>query len=119
MNQEILSFLHKVIAHYPIGVYYTQDATQYDIEMESGTEISFSCVMARDDMDRPARYYAVTIDNEVIADGYCPENSNKPSPIARQIMGLLQKCSDKLIKQEMHARKFGILSQIKPGKVHN
>ena len=111
-NKEIIKFLHQLIAHRDISVEYEQSTTRYYIDMESGSMICIECSLAADENNRPAYYYAVMLDDDVVMESYCLHNAKKHTQQTKQLMELVRKCSNKVIYQEMRARKAGALQQI-------
>lgn len=118
MNPEILKFLHHIIRTYNMDVMHTGTEAEYTIEMDDGTMFGFSCVYTTDERGRPGRYYAVTANMQVLADGFCLDGG-KPTEITRNLMELVRNCSNKVLAQEMKARQVGLLNQLETGKIHS
>lgn len=118
-NKDIIKILHQLIAHHDISVEYEEASTRYYIDMESGSMVCVECAYAADEEGRPAYYYAVSLDDKVIMESYCLRNAKKISGQTKQLIELARKCSNKIIYQEMRARKAGLLQQANPTKIHN
>ena len=118
MNPETLKFLHHIIRTCNMDVMHTGTEAEYTIEMDDGTMFGFSCVYTTDERGRPGRYYAVTANMQVLADGFCLDGG-KPTEITRNLMELVRKCSNKVLAQEMKARQVGLLNQLETGKIHS
>lgn len=118
MNPERLEFFHPLIRTSNVDVLRDDEMVEYSIDTDDGTTFGFSCVYTTDDKGRPGRYYAITIDSQVLYDGYCPDRST-PTEITKNLMQLVKHCSDKLLAQEIYARQKGILAQINGNKVHS
>ena len=118
-NKDILKFLHQLISHRDISVEYDEFAARYYIDMESGSMITIECAYAADEDNRPAYYYAVSLDDEVIMESYSLRNAKKRSAQTKQLIELVRQCSNKVIYQEMRARKIGLLQQVGYTKTHN
>ncbi len=118
MNPDTLKFLHNLINAHNIDVMHTGEEAEYTIEMDDGTTFGFACVYTTDDNGRPGRYYAATIDMQVIADGFCADGKH-PSETTRNLMELVRKCSNKILAQEMKARQSGLLEQLEKNKYKN
>lgn len=118
MTPEMIKFLHQVIHLRNVDVLHSDTEAEYTIEMDDGTEFTFACVYTNDNHGRPGRYYVVTMNTQVIADGFCLENDS-PSEITRTIMELVRHCSNKVLTQEMKSRQNGLLKQLESNKVHS
>ena len=118
MNPERLKFFRTLIRSSNIDVIRDSEMVEYSIDTNDGTTLAFSCVYTTDDIGRPGRYYAITVDMQVLCDGFCLDGQN-PTEITKNLMTLVKQCSDKVLAQEIHARKSGILSQIQQEKVHS
>ena len=119
MEQHVLEFLYNAINRYKRSVNCDDVSAEYSIELDSGSVLFFECRYACDTRNRPARYYAVSLDDQIISESYCLNSCKKPTPQTRQLMRLIEKCSNKVLSQEIQARKSGLLSQIIPSKVHS
>gem|GEM_PF-5457880 len=119
MEQHVLEFLYNAIKRYKISVNHDDVSAEYSIELDSGSVLFFECRYACDDKNRPARYYAVSLNDQIISESYCLNSCKKPTPQTRQLMRLIERCSCKVLAQEIQARKTGLLSQITPPKIHS
>lgn len=118
MNPERLKFFHTLIRTSNIDVLRSDEMVEYSIDTDDGTTFGFSCVYTTDDKGRPGRYYAITVDMQVLHEGYCLDG-HKPTDITKNLIQLVKHCSDKLLAQEIHARHTGILAQLKKDKIHS
>ena len=118
MNQERLNFFRELIRTSYVSVIYDIDTVDYSIDLDNGTSFEFSCVYTTDDKGRPGRYYAVSVNHQVLCDGFCLDN-HKPTEITKNLMNLVLRCSNKVLAQEMRARQAGLLSQIEKDKTHS
>ena len=119
MEQHVLEFLYNAINRYKISVNCDDMSTEYSIELDSGSVLFFECRYACDDKNRPARYYAVSLNDQIISESYCLNSCKKPTAQTRQLMSLIKKCTDKVLYQEIQARQNGILNQIAPKKTYS
>ncbi len=118
MNQDRLKFLHHLIQISYINVIHNVDTVEYSIELDDGTSFEFSCVYTTDDHGRPGRYYAVSVNMQVLSDGFCLDGK-APTEITKKLISLITHCSNKILSQEIHARQFGILTQTSKEKTHS
>lgn len=118
MTPETIKFLHHIIRRHNIDVMHTETEAEYTIEIDDGTVFGFSCIHTTDDRGRQGRFYAATINDNVIAEGFCTENG-KPNTTTHQLMELVRSCSNKLLTQEIKARQTGLLKQLEANKYHN
>ena len=118
MNPERLKFFRTLIRSSSIDVMRDQDMVEYSIDTDDGTTFAFSCVYTTDNIGRPGRYYAITVDMQVLCDGFCLDGQ-KPTEITKNLMALVKQCSDKILAQEIHARQNGILAQINNEKTYS
>ena len=117
MNQDRLKFLRHLIQISHISVIHDVDTVEYSIELDDGTSFEFSCVYTTDDHGRPGRYYAVSVNMQVLSDGFCLDGIT-PTETTKNLMSLIKHCSNKILSQEIHARQFGTLAQLSKEKTH-
>lgn len=118
MKPETLKFLHDAICNHTICVAHDETGSEYSLELESGSMLTFSCEYKFDEMNRPGRYYCVSIDYDILIDGFCLDEK-KPTKVTRQIINLIKRCSNKIVTQEIQSRRNGILNQIGSTKVYS
>lgn len=118
MDLERLKFLHHLIRISYVTVMHDVDVVEYSIDLDDGTSFEFSCVCTTDDRGRPGRYYAVSVNLQVLCDGFCLDGKT-PTETTKNLMSLINHCSNKILSQEMRARQFGALAQLSKEKTHN
>ena len=118
MSPDRLKFLHHLIQTSYVNVMHDIDTAEYYIDLDDGTSFEFSCTCTTDNQGRPGRYYAVSVDMKVLCEGFCLDGRT-PTETTKNLMSLINHCSNKILSQEIHARQLGVLAELNKDKVHN
>lgn len=104
-DQEFIKRLRRLITQCDISAKYNEGATRYYIDDGFGLTVCIKCALVMDTDNRPAHHYAIMLDDNIIMESYCLHDAAKHSEQARQLIELANKCRDKVLYQEIRARR--------------
>ena len=117
MNKDLARNFHAMIRRYNVSAMYSDVSAEYTIELDTGDFFLFECRYGHDDKNRPARYYCVSQNGQIIQESYCLASEKHPSEQTQRLIKLLEACHNKVLVQDAQVKHDEIQKQFNDQKV--